>query len=603
MNFDKSQFATVAERLEAMAVARGERPASLVIKDTQFLDVFSGQWVQGDVAIFEGRIVGTAQSYEGLETVDGRGFYLVPGFLDAHVHVESSMLTPARFQQAVLPLGTTTAIWDPHEIANVAGLAGIEWALASAKDLLLDLLVMIPSCVPATSPELEFETSGAVLRAQDLKSFVGRDGVLGLAEMMNYPGVLSGDADVHEKLSDFAHYKKDGHCPGLRGYDLNAYAVAGIHSCHESTSFIEAQEKMHKGIHVLIREGSCAKDADTLLPLIDAYTSASSGFCSDDRNPLDIAEEGHINFTIQKGLKKGMLAQDLFRAASYGAARSYGLLDRGAIAPGYLADFVLIQAQDHWRQGFSIQGVWKGGRKIEASALTSKHFVDVPLRTTRSRNLQRTPISSQDLRVPVKKHGEHRVRVIGVRPGQILTDSLEASLFTDEQGQNLIADLSKDILKIAVFERHHGSGAAGVGFVQGFGLKQGAIATSINHDSHNIIVVGSDDEAMIAAVNELIRIDGGIVVVAPEQSPQQGRWGYGYLRLPLGGLMTGEDPEQIAAALRKLKAQAADAGCQLAEPFLQLSFLALPVIPSLKITDQGLVDVLAFRKTDVVIGK
>lgn len=599
MNFDKSQFATVAERLEAMAVAKGERPASLVIKDTLFLDVFSGQWVQGDVAVFEGRIVGTAQSYEGLETVDGRGLHLVPGFLDAHVHVESSMLTPARFQQAVLPLGTTTAIWDPHEIANVAGLAGIEWALASAKDLWLDLLVMIPSCVPATNPELGFETSGAVLRAQDLKTFIGRDGVLGLAEMMNYPGVLAGDGDVHEKLSDFASYKRDGHCPGLRGYDLNAYALAGIHSCHESTSLSEAQEKMHKGIHVLIREGSCAKDADLLLPLVDAYTSAASGFCSDDRNPLDIADEGHINFTIHKGLQMGLLAQDLFRAASYGAARTYGLLDRGAIAPGYLADFVLVQACDQWRQGFSIHGVWKRGRKIEKSALTSEHFPDIPLKTTRPRNLARTPISFQNLCVQAKTPGQNRVRVIGVRPGQILTDSLEASLCANAQSLELMADVANDVLKIAVFERHHGSGAAGVGFVQGFGLKHGAIATSINHDSHNIIVVGSDDDAMIMAVNELLRIDGGIVVVAPEQ----GRLACDSLRLPLGGLMTGEDPDKIALALRQLKARARAGGCQLAEPFLQLSFLALPVIPSLKITDQGLVDVLAFRKTDIFIGK
>ena len=583
-----------ADALRTMiAAARGEHAVDLVLRGGHYLDVFTGAWALGDVAIHHGVIVGAGETYAGKTVVDATGQWLVPGFIDAHVHIESSLMTPARFQQAVLPEGTTTVIWDPHEIANVWGLAGIEWALAQASDLLLDIFVMIPSCVPSTSPQMHLETSGAVLLAADLARFRTHPQVLGLAEMMNFPGLLSGDPDIMAKLNDFAHLRRDGHCPQLTGKDLNAYGVAGIHSCHESTTLPEAAEKLRKGIHVLIREGSCAKDADALLPLLSPYSSACIGLCSDDRNPADIAAEGHLNAIIDKALRRGMDEIPVLRAASYGAARLYGLDDRGAIAPGYKADIVLIKPKQGptWNEGLTVSATYKGGILIQreqlAAAANSKS--SAPAR----HNLNLAAIDVQTLRVAAAgTKPTAAVRVIGVRERQILTTSESAQLAVE--GGQVLSDPQRDLLKIAVFERHHGSGQKCVAFVRGFGLKSGAIATSINHDSHNVICVGSSDALMASAVNRLREIDGGIVVVSADGRSEQ-------LALEVGGLMTNRDPAVVTAALHRLKALATAAGCHLEEPFLQLSFLALPVIPALKITDLGLVDGELFRLVPVVI--
>ena len=588
-----------ARMQERLKVARGDRPATLVVRGAQWLDVFSGQWATGDVAIFDGVIVGVGETYESEKIIDGQGCYLVPGFIDAHVHIESSMMTPDRFASAVLPRGTTSVIWDPHEIANVKGVAGIEWALAASESLALQVFVMVPSCVPSTSVEMGLETSGATLTHKDLAPFAGHPRVLGLAEMMNWPGLVGGDPEVVAKLAAFQTKKRDGHCPGLSGKALNAYGVAGIHSCHESTSANEAREKLRKGIHVLIREGSCAKDADALLPLLDSYSSATLGYCSDDRNPLDIEESGHLDCIVNKALKSGHNPIDVFRAASYAVARMYGLDDRGAIAPGYRADFALVKpvkGQD-LGNGIAVSKVCVDGQFdwVEKPDSAGHHAA-----MTKSKNLNvRSPsgtddITVSDFKIPLGHAATAQVHVIGVRPGQIVTDRLTAECAASGGEVRLPTDGSLN--KIAVIERHHATGQMATAIVKGLGLKSGAIATSINHDCHNIIVTGASDELMAKAVATLRAIDGGIVVVSSDGRETT-------LKLPIGGLMTDQEPSHVAESLRKLKDHARAIGCTLEEPFLQLSFLALPVIPTLKITDRGLVDGQTFKIIPVVMGQ
>lgn len=570
-------------------IARGLKPAELVLRGAHWLDVFSGLWREGDIAIADGVIVGVGDSYQGDETIDAQGMYVVPGFIDSHVHIESSMMTPDQFARAVLPRGTTTVFWDPHEITNVKGIAGLNWALESTEHLQLDVFVMVPSCVPSTSRAAGFETSGAELTAKDLAPYAQHPRVLGLAEMMNWPGLLAGDEDVLTKLWNFQGHRRDGHCPGLKGKDLNAYAVAGIHSCHESTTASEADEKLSKGIHLLIREGSCAKDADRLLPLLNARSAVAIGFCSDDRNPLDIEDDGHLDCIVNKALRAGHDAEDVFRSASYAAAKMYGLENRGALAPGYVADLVLVQQNKtgSWVDGIQVKTVFKSGKPIQTAQSKSKSSAPFP---GKNLNLKSPQITESDFKMP------HTARdaaclVIGVRPGQIITDRVSARLPVKNGG--VCADLSQDILKIAVFERHNRTGHQSVALVKGMGLKSGAIATSINHDCHNIIVTGSTDALMAKAVQELIALDGGIVVVAEGGMTES-------LTLPIGGLMTDREPAEVSKTLRRLKSLARQCGCTLEEPFLQLSFLALPVIPTLKITDRGLIDGEAFKMVSVV---
>jgi adenine deaminase len=435
------------------------------------------------------------------------------------------------------------------------------------------------------------ETSGAELGTEDLLHLQEHPRVLGLAEMMNYPGLLAGDAAVLDKLVEFGGMRRDGHCPGLTGKDLNAYGAAGIHSCHESTTLAEAREKLLKGIHVLIREGSCAKDADTLLPLLNDYSCAAIGLCSDDRNPADIAAQGHIGFIVDKALRAGLRPEVIFRAASLSAAQAYGLADRGGVAPGLQADLCLVRPRDgeDWRSGLTILDVYKRGRRVDADHLASA----AEERLTRGytirfeRNLHLDAAAPADFRVAASAPlTEQRVRVIGVRAGALLTDHGEATL--PVVAGEVLPDPRQDVLKVAVLERHHHTGRRAIGFIRGFGLARGAIACSINHDAHNVIVVGADSAAMAMAVNHLREIDGGIVVVGTDRALAD-------LPLPIGGLMTEQGPAQVADALTALKAAARGLGCRLDEPFLQLAFMALPVIPSLKITDRGLVDVDRFE--------
>ena len=586
---EKSQFKNTEKLRDHIKVARGQKPCDLLIKNGIWLDVYSGVFQSSDIAIYEGIIVGTGQGYKGHSTFDAQKKIIVPGFIDSHVHIESSMMTPARFQQSVLPCGTTTCIWDPHEIANVQGKAGIQWALDAIKDLLIDIFIMVPSCVPSTNPGLAFETSGAELTSADLMEFREHPKVLGLAEMMDFPGLLNTDQEVLNRVHGFQSLKRDGHCPGLSGQDLNAYGVAGIHSCHESTTLKEAREKLSKGIHVLIREGSCARDATTLAPIINPHSSSVIGFCSDDRNPLDIAETGHINHIAHQALCLGHDPVDVFRSASFGAAQIFGLHDRGAVAPGMLADLVILAPDSKgWQQGFKICRVYKNGEAIKDSRLKEQAKAH-PIPKNTEPNMNLSPVKLEDFQLEKPDTARVSARVIGVIPGKILTENLTCSW----EG-NAEIDTKRDLLKISVFERHHNTGFHTTGFVKGFGLKEGAIALSINHDSHNIITVGAHEKAMVAAVNDLIKIDGGIVVTNKNLESQ-------HLKLPLAGLMTDSPPEIVAAHLKSLKKRIADMGCALDEPFLQLSFLALPVIPSLKITDRGLIDVEKFEKVAVFL--
>lgn len=596
----KARYRSKDDLTELIAKARGTSPVDTVLRGAQWLDVFSGTFRQGDVAIHGSTIVGVGDSYEARQIIDAQGAFVVPGWIDSHVHIESSLLTPVRFQEMVLPCGTTTALWDPHEIANVWGVDGIRWALAASEGLELDIFVMVPSCVPSTTPELGLETSGATLTMAHLEPFVGHPRVLGLAEMMNFPGLLGGDEDVLAKIMGFRALRRDGHCPGLRGKDLNAYGTAGIHSCHESTTLAEAQEKLSKGIHVLIREGSCAKDAEALLPLISAYSSACVGLCSDDRNPLDVAHEGHIGYIVERGLARGIPPEQMFRAAAYAPARLYGLDDRGAVAPGYQADLVIVSPKDQqsWQSGLVIRSVMKSGQWVDSARL-----VRTSTERSHQERLKFSKAPQKNLRLPAVDHATFRVespgpdqatvRVIGAIPGQLLTEALAATL--PVEGGNILPDPAQDVLKIAVLERHHGTGGSTTAFVRGFGLRQAAIATSINHDSHNVIVVGPSEHLMAQAVHLLQGIDGGIVVVHEDGRKES-------LALPIGGLMTDVSPAQVTEGLLRLKSLAHAGGCTLVEPFLQLSFLALPVIPDLKITDKGLVDVMASALVPVLLG-
>lgn len=543
----------------------GRIPCDLRIPDVKFLDVFSCSWRRGEVSIIDGVIVGIEPGLKARKVVPGRGRTLVPGFIDAHLHVESSLLTPTHFEASVLPKGTTAAICDPHELANVLGVSGIRYFLDAASALSLDLRVMLSSCVPATG----FETNGGgEISAADLLPLLAHPKALGLAELMNVPGVLNGDPDVLAKLESFSGRPLDGHCPLLRGHALSAYAAAGISSCHESSRLDEAAEKLTKGISVWIREGSVAKDLRTLAPLLSLATSTSMGFCTDDRNPLDIAAEGHIDHLIREAIRLGVAPEVAYRTASWSVARHYRLSRKGAIAPGYDADLVLLGDE----AACGIEQVLLGGipvRELPPSSLSTTH--DAILHTMRT-----TTPEEEALQGP-----EGRVHVIGVEAGKILTE--HRIMKHDDPG----------VARLSVLERHgHGSRPAN-GYVFGFGERfEGAIASSVGHDSHNLIATGTDPSDMRLAFSALIGSGGGFCVVRRGSVTA-------HLPLPLGGLMSREDPATVTRELRALREASQATGCDLPEPFLQLAFLSLPVIPSLKLTDKGLVDVDQFKIIDV----
>lgn len=551
--------------------AIGRTQADLVIKGASILNLITGEIAVSDIAITGNRIIGTYESYQGVREIDGRGLFAVPGFIDTHVHCESTLVAPGEFDRIVLPRGTTTAICDPHEICNVLGAQGLEYFTQSAEALAMDLRVQLSSCVPATG----LETSGAELRAGDLLPFLSHPKVLGLAEFMNFPGVLHKDPVVMEKLYAFAGGHIDGHAPKLSGRELNAYLSCGIRNCHETTSLPEAWEKLRKGVHLLIREGTVTRDVTTLSPALTPETSLNCSFCTDDRNPLDIFTEGHLDYSVRKAIASGVAPLHAYRAVSYAAARGFGLRDRGLIAPGQRADIVLLEDLE----ACAVKRVIAGGRLVEEIDFAARGlpgFVGLD-------SMKLEKVSPEDFRTPGTGP---TTAVIGILRDKIVTEHLTMTL-PYRNGERL-PDLANDVLKIAVLARHGKNRNIGRGFVKGFGLKNGALASSVGHDSHNVCVAGTDDAQMALAVNRLVELGGGFVAVA------DGRV-VGELPLKMAGLMSVKSAEAVRAELTALRAATRAMGCDLAEPFLHLAFLPLPVIPHLKITDKGMVDVDRFE--------
>lgn len=559
--------------LERMIRAgRGAEPADLVIKNVALLDVITGTRTETDIAIVADRIIGTHATYAGKTEIDGTGLTAVPGFIDTHLHIESSLVTPLEFDRCVLPHGVTTVICDPHEIANVLGKQGIEYFLASAERTIMDVRINLSSCVPAT----KFETSGARLEIEELLPYRDHPKVIGLAEMMNFPGVINLDPGIISKLLAFQTGHMDGHAPLLSGVDLNAYLAAGIRTDHEATSATEAREKLAKGMHILIREGSVSKDLDALAEILDENSASFVALCTDDRNPLDIAEEGHIDALIRRLISKGIAPHLAYRAASSSAARIFGLNDRGLLGPGWRADIALVSNYEDC----TVEQVISGGRLVTPELFeTREEVLPVGLNSMKAK-----PVEPASFAI-APNPGRNEVPVIGVKPGLILTFKESASLRTGDNG--LEPDLDKDVIKVAVVERHGINDNIGLSFVTGFGLKSGAIASSVGHDSHNITVIGTNDTDMAAAVNRLIELKGGFVVVEKGEVKAE-------LALPLAGLMSLDPFERVSKTLESLRDAAHELGCTLPEPFLQVAFLALPVIPHLKMTDRGLFDVDAF---------
>jgi adenine deaminase len=559
------------EIAKRIAQGSGRAPADLVLKGGRFFDLVSGELVASDVAICGDTIVGTSGEYDGRRLVDVSGQVIVPGFIDTHLHVESSLVTPLEFDRLVLRYGVTTAICDPHEIANVMGVEGLQYFFDCAEQTIMDLRVQLSSCVPAT----HLETSGARLTANDLRPFMYQPKGIGLAEFMNYPGVLREDPECLDKLAMFEGRHIDGHAPLLRGLDLNGYLAAGIRTDHETTTTGEALEKLRKGMHILIREGSVSKDLHALIPIITERNSPFIALCTDDRNPLDIAEEGHLDFMIREAISHGADVLACYRAASISAAKTFRLHDRGLVAPGWRADLAVIDALETCR----VSQVFSAGRLVEEKLFKARK----PVQPIGRNSVKARAVAASDFMVT----GDGRnVPVMGVEPGKIITQYLRRDL-PSRDGQ-VESDLAQDAVKVTVIERHGKNGNIGLGFVHGFGLKAGAIGSTVGHDSHNICIIGAGDEDIAAAANRLREIEGGFVVVRDGKVLAE-------LPLPIAGLMSLLTYEEVREKLVPLRAAAKSLGTILPEPFLQVAFLPLPVIPHLKISDMGMVDVNRFE--------
>lgn len=546
----------------------------MVLKNAEVFHVYTGEFILCDIAIADGYIAGTG-SYFGIEEIDMQGRYITPGFIDAHVHIESSMLTPYQFAKAALPCGVTTIVTDPHEIANVCGAKGIQYMLDATEQLPLNVYFMLPSCVPAT----DFEDSGAVLLAEDLEPFMEHPRVLGLAEVMNAPGVLQQDENVMAKLEMAGKGRIDGHAPGLTSSQLMGYAAAGITTDHECITKEQALDRLRAGIKVMLREGTAAKNMRSLLPTVNPDTAPYFMFCADDKIPAELLDSGYINYMVKTAIEEGVSVANALQIATINAARHYGVKDAGAILPGRRADLLVFDNLDEWKP----RQVYKDGRlAVDNGRLLQEG------RNCDSSSLEHTvnlaPVTVESFRLPLKTE---MANVIGLVPYQIVTN--KAALSVKRVDGCAVSDVENDILKLAVLERHHATGNIGLGLVKGFGLKRGALASTVGHDSHNLIVIGTNDEDMLAAVQELQRIGGGICIAEDGQIR-------GALPLPVGGLMTNEPALMVAKQQAEMIALAREMGVpEFYSPFLTLAFLSLPVIPSLKLTDRGLVDVDSFK--------
>ena len=557
------------KKLHVIDVAAGRAPADLVLKNATYVNVFSNELCHGDIAVAEGLIVGMGE-YHGKVEVDVSGKLVLPGFIDAHIHLESSLVSPTEFAKAVLPHGTTTVITDPHEIANVMGTDGIEYMLQATEDLPVDVRFMLPSCVPATP----LDESGANLDYRAIDSFYDHPRVQGLAEMMNYVGVVNGDGQVVEKIvASQAHHKKiDGHAPGLSGKDLNAYIAAGVYSDHECSDMEDAMNKLRLGQYIMIREGTAARNLEALMPLLTSQYVDRCMFCTDDKHPNDLLEKGHIDYIVKKAISLGADPIVAVKAACHNAARYFLLNNRGAIAPGYLGDFVIIDDFQH----FEIEMVYKRGVLMYDGQLR-----DFPAPEIDSYLVKRAHDTFHVAHLTAEDFSDGRPHaVIGMIPGEIVTQ---------DAGYADHADPEQDILKIAVIERHKNTHHIGLGYIKGYGLKRGAVATSISHDSHNIIVVGATDEDMAAAANRIVENRGGITVMENGQV-------LGEVTLSIAGIMSDDSLVMVNSALEDAKDEAFGLGVSRGiDPFMTLSFMALPVIPSLRITTRGVFDVSSQR--------
>jgi adenine deaminase len=539
-----------------LAIARGDEPADVVVRGGRVLSVFTREWLDVDVAVADGWIAGLGE-YDGEEVVDAAGRYVVPGFIDAHMHLESTKLLPDEFARLVLPLGTTAVVLDPHELANVLGTDGVHWLLDACEGLPLDFYFMASSTIPAS----KFESPRRPLLAGDLESLLRRRRVLGLAEMMNFPGVINADPDELEKLRLASGVHVDGHAPGVLGKALNAYTASGIRSDHEALTADEGRERLRSGMWLLIREASMARNLQALLPLVKEFGTNRIAFCTDDRDPEDIAENGHINGMVREAVASGIAPEDAVVLATINPATWHRLWHLGAIAPGYQADMLLLADLER----FEPELVLKGGRTVDETPKP-----DVPEWVKHS--VRNRPVTADDFRIPASGG---KVRVIGLVPDQVVTDLLEE-------------EPSDDLAKIAVVERHLGTGRIGRGYVQGSGLKRGALASTVSHDAHNIIVIGIDEADMARAVERLGELGGGIVVVDGGEIAAE-------LPLPVAGLLADAPLAEVIEQSLACNDAARALGWSGATPFLTLSFLGLSVIPSLKITDKGLVDVDRFE--------
>jgi len=554
-------------------VARGDEPAELLLKNARVVNVFSGEIEETGVAITHSRVIGLGNDYPAQRVVDLAGKYIAPGLIDAHVHIESAMVPPYEFARAVVPHGTTSVIIDPHEIANVLGIAGIEYMLEASKYTPFSVFVMVPSCVPAT----HLETNGGVLRWSDLITFKNDPWVIGLGEMMNYPGVLFRDQEVLDKLRAFFNRRIDGHAPGLTGRDLEAYVAAGIASDHECTNVEEAREKIRLGMRIMIREASNARNLQALLPVINSKNARRILFVTDDRFPADLIDEGHIDNIVRTAIREGLDPITAIQIATLNAAEYFNLHDRGAISPGRRADLIVF---DNFEK-LTIEQVYRGGQLVALNGRVLPQ--EIPPRNLPVRNSMNVNWSKVDLRLPV--NGHKKVRVMGMIPDQIVTtQTVENALIKNGMA---VSDPARDLLKVAVIERHQATGNVGIGFVRGLKLKRGAIGSSVAHDSHNIIVAGTNDDDLMTAARAIAAMQGGLVAVADGEVLSR-------VPLPIAGLMSDQPLERVRQQLDDLAAVARDLGSDLHAPFMAMAFLALPVIPELKLTDRGLVDVNKF---------
>ncbi|MBN2299907.1 MAG: adenine deaminase [Acholeplasmataceae bacterium] len=559
-------------------IARGELEAELVLKNAKIINVYNGEIESGDIAIDHGKIVGVG-SYQGKVEHDIKGKYVAPGFIDGHVHIESSMLTPFGFARIVVPKGTTTIIADPHEIANVCGNEGIKFMLDASDDIPLNVYMMIPSCVPA----MKDENSGAVIDSKDIESFMDHPRVLGLGEVMDYPSVIYGDDLMHEKIELMRGRIIDGHAPDVMGNDLNAYIASGVMTDHECTYKESMLERIRKGMYVHLREGSQTRNTNALLAGLNKDNINRVLFCTDDKHPFDIKKEGHINFNVNLAIKAGIDPIDAIKMATINAATCYGLPHLGGIAPGKDADLFIFSNLDK----IEPETVYFKGQIVAQNdeALFDKK-IDVPLSVLNTVHLDFYKISF-DLKL-----SSNQVKVIGLVPNNITTKELIRNVKVENE--TFIYDADVDILKLAVIERHHHIGNVGIGLVEGFGIKNGALAMTIAHDSHNLIIVGSNDNDMRIALEKINEIQGGIVLVEDGKVSE-------YLKLEVGGIMTTQSEEFVQNTLLSMKEKIEKMGLNPAvgDPFISLAFLALPVIPDLKLTDRGLFDVKQFKITSI----